>query len=1146
MAIIQGDLKDTKENKETKTQETYRSLGTEDISDEAAKDFQQYTQYSQLVPKNSLTVPLAKPVIPISIAVDNPKASTPSNVGGNDVKYNREFIGRNDLKEDIRIDGRDSFTIYGGDSSSESYFEALIEGMEAQVVTNVTIVGQVKRNKEFIQFLISLKDNHSLLRLTIKSIKIGEAGVELIADAMKNSLSLSLQQLVLDDVYFTDTCAKYLADALKVNFSLQQLEIISSDIYEGWWEGELSKETLQENGKYIFTDEGVKLIAESLKTHNSLEQLRLGIISLYAPSAQYLAELLKTNHSLTRLDVSFNTFEDAGAEHLAIGLMHNQTLQELNLNRTDIGDLGVVHLAKALKINNSLQKLDLRDNLLGEIAAVALAEALKDNKSLKRLNLRMTKLDSDCVSRNSKRAPEGAAPAVKRLAEALKENKSLEELDLSFNYLGPTGAIYLAEALKINQGLKQLLIYGCKLGNDGVKCIADALKENQTLQHLNIICNDLDEDGLNYFVDALKTKNSLRLYITDIRVHGNHDAEHHFASDLKEIWSLKKWYLSDDVRKALELEEMQKKLAQEQEERLKASASYNKFQLQSELKQGLETLRPQQGKQNSQQSQSEVKVKLEVKQQAGGSRDKSSIDTKKPEDKKKVSMRMARTTLQASSSNLKPLGFSGKPILIGIAEKDIEMDKDVKMSAESKQSIEVDSVEKAKNELNEKLQKVKKAAELFNIEVLHKRNKGTEKMPSFLQYLFYRLYMLKLAPVVYNEQGIKSIPYIGEKIWTLLFGAEKDYSAYLSYVQKKDQKYFKTFDNNYEEGYYNLIDCVTSLDEILKEIAKADVEKINTLELDFKSIPLLGEELRKKLLEQPKPKAVMPEHAPESSEKLNSNAKSVHSNVVEKSIPIKPVVSEGIPSSSVHTSVTSAVHSENLIKNSPVSPISIVQLEKQSLVQPVQEGGVAGVTPIQTKQKEGQPSPQRIFPKQIEGLSASAQEFLPSLQLDQISLNNGTNAQNSRPNPITFLQAFSNYSSGASVSVQSVQSVQSLPINGVSSAQGIYQPNGISQPGNFSAMPLQMPPQSHQPVLPRQPKLQQVVSQSYLAMLETNGTAAMVSVPMNKANNVSAQSVSEIRSSHNGIARPSRTARSRGTRPRGTARSRGTARPKKL
>ena len=167
---------------------------------------------------------------------------------------------------------------------------------------------------------------------------------------------------------------------------------------------------------------GTQALSAALPANTAMHTLRLRGNAIDAAACSLLVAGLARNGTLRCLDLSNNNLGDAGATNLAAlvsaKVTAHQTLEELVLNQCDISDAGVAALAAALAEgggNATLATLRLRNNCLMDGAAAELAQLLRCCKKC-----------------------------------------ALTELDLSWNRLGPAGAVALGAALRADCPLRAL------------------------------------------------------------------------------------------------------------------------------------------------------------------------------------------------------------------------------------------------------------------------------------------------------------------------------------------------------------------------------------------------------------------------------------------------------------------------------------------------------------------------------------------------------------------------------------------------------------------------------------------------------------------------------------------------------------------
>ncbi|XP_058632592.1 NACHT, LRR and PYD domains-containing protein 12-like isoform X3 [Onychostoma macrolepis] len=256
----------------------------------------------------------------------------------------------------------------------------------------------------------ALRSNSHLRELSLNRNKLGDAGLMLISDGLKDP-RCKLEKLWLYDCGVTaGGCA-----ALRSNSShLRELDLSLNNL----------------------GDAGLMLISDGLKDPRcKLEKLWLSDCGVTYVGCADLSSALRSNSLLRELDLSWNNLGDAGLKLISDGLKDPRCkLEKLTLSDCGVTDEGCAALSSALRSNSHLRELDLSENELGDAGLTLISDGLKDPRcKLEKLTL------SDCGVTD-----EGCAA----LSSALRSNPShLRELDLSDNKLGAAG-LKLISALK--------------------------------------------------------------------------------------------------------------------------------------------------------------------------------------------------------------------------------------------------------------------------------------------------------------------------------------------------------------------------------------------------------------------------------------------------------------------------------------------------------------------------------------------------------------------------------------------------------------------------------------------------------------------------------------------------------------------------
>ncbi|XP_065447958.1 NACHT, LRR and PYD domains-containing protein 3-like isoform X2 [Chrysemys picta bellii] len=205
-----------------------------------------------------------------------------------------------------------------------------------------------------------LRTTQNLTELELGQRKLGDAGVKLLCEGLKQNRTLQSLKLWLSSRYgcsITATGCGDLAAFLKTSQSLTELDL---------------------NCNQSLGDAGVRLLCEGLTHPNcKLETLVLTGCGLTAACCEDLSSVLITSQTLTFLNLGLNSLEDSGVQLLCEGLKHpNCKLQTLNLWKCNLTDAVCGDLAAVLRTNQSLTKLVLNQNKLGDARVRLLCEGL--------------------------------------------------------------------------------------------------------------------------------------------------------------------------------------------------------------------------------------------------------------------------------------------------------------------------------------------------------------------------------------------------------------------------------------------------------------------------------------------------------------------------------------------------------------------------------------------------------------------------------------------------------------------------------------------------------------------------------------------------------------------------------------------------
>ncbi|XP_062896099.1 NACHT, LRR and PYD domains-containing protein 3-like [Mobula hypostoma] len=163
---------------------------------------------------------------------------------------------------------------------------------------------------------------HKCRELRLSGNKLGDSGVKLVSAALRNP-ECKIQKLGLGNVGLTDSGAEDLVSALSTNPSLTELDLSINELGDSGVK--LVSEALRNPeckiqklrlGNVGLTDSGAEDLASALSTNPSLTELDLRSNSLTDRSVPALRRLILTLPSLERIRLGYNQFRWTGKKEL--------------------------------------------------------------------------------------------------------------------------------------------------------------------------------------------------------------------------------------------------------------------------------------------------------------------------------------------------------------------------------------------------------------------------------------------------------------------------------------------------------------------------------------------------------------------------------------------------------------------------------------------------------------------------------------------------------------------------------------------------------------------------------------------------------------------------------------------------------------
>ncbi|KEG10096.1 hypothetical protein DQ04_04181010 [Trypanosoma grayi] len=382
-----------------------------------------------------------------------------------------------------------------------------------------------------------LKDNTHLLELNLGNCSLGDKGVQLLVEGIRQNNSIravvfpnngitstgakllfqcaqqrpKMEEVNLAGNRITDEAALSILSALRFNSSLKSINITNNYISADYMNEVEGLLLINQSPKTI-----QKLLAEIEANDSSLTKISLsgGTGDEYCndASVKLLCQSLLLNRTVTLLDLSRNVVGDLGLTSIAEMLMTNTTLTHLNLSENSISNRGVQRLCDALRTNASIQELDLSNNVINDDGVEGFIDVLKFNERLEKISLKKTGVSEKMSTKITEAAdlnkePSNLKGAVYRLQ---KGDTQLSKLDLSRENctrpLDDQSITTLCTHLRGRTFIESLILKGNSVGTEGCKSIGSLLSyPGCGIRLLDLSSNPVDDNGLRELASGLSS-----------------------------------------------------------------------------------------------------------------------------------------------------------------------------------------------------------------------------------------------------------------------------------------------------------------------------------------------------------------------------------------------------------------------------------------------------------------------------------------------------------------------------------------------------------------------------------------------------------------------------------------------------------------
>ena len=443
------------------------------------------------------------------------------------------LVGNNTLKElDLSGDTslRDTVSNIGGTAGAKHVANMLLVN---GALTSVDLRGNQLGDEGWGAIFAAICGNKDskIMSMDASCENIGSAGVKLIAEALRTSVTGGLTVANLMRNHLDVESAKMLAEVAKqkgislcgiqrdqttANFLYKGLEppdaiLLGSDLSQAIVTGALTDLYIWSNS---IKDEGITAICNAVQGNkeSKLAKLNVGDNNISPIGATAVAAMVAVTSGLMALNLSSNSLKDEGVNAVCEAIQSNKEtkLTSLHFSYNGIGPVGanaVAAMVAMVAVTGGLTITSLAGNELGEEGTKALCEALEQNKTLKELDI-----SGDWFG--NKGSNIGGSAGAKHVAKMLDVNGALTKLSLAKNEFGEEGTKAICEALEQNKSLKELDISGDWSGNKGsniggsagAKYVAKMLGVNGALTATNLLHNNLDAESAKLLAEVAKQK----------------------------------------------------------------------------------------------------------------------------------------------------------------------------------------------------------------------------------------------------------------------------------------------------------------------------------------------------------------------------------------------------------------------------------------------------------------------------------------------------------------------------------------------------------------------------------------------------------------------------------------------------------------
>ena len=328
-----------------------------------------------------------------------------------------------------------------------------------------------------ISDILLLKNRISRLNLTKNNI--GDIGVEILVNSLKDSVSLV-------SLNITSNSISYRGGIIIFNTFENQKSIIDLNI-----------SSIEGSNRNRITSVGLKEIKSYLTKNIFIESLNIAGNSIRNEGFILLCKGLKNNISLQVIDISNNDIHEKGIKN-GIEYINKykifSKIHTINISNNPILNGGIIAITNNLRYFPNLKAINIAFCGIEFKGFDYLLKTVQYIKRFESLNASGNKLRDNNFSN------------IKQYFCTF----SLRYLNMAKCYLGDNSACALGECIALNETLKTVNISGNEIGDKGFKSFVNLFKNNNSIENFDCSNNFITDTTGREFVKSLINNHSLK------------------------------------------------------------------------------------------------------------------------------------------------------------------------------------------------------------------------------------------------------------------------------------------------------------------------------------------------------------------------------------------------------------------------------------------------------------------------------------------------------------------------------------------------------------------------------------------------------------------------------------------------------------